>query len=137
MLATLSHLLSTLPLYLAFLVTAIVLIALALLVYTAITPYRELALIREGNSAAAISLGGTVIGLSIALFSTAANSTALIDLIVWGIIAVISQLIVFFLVSAGMRGFRAGIEQNRISYGIVLAAFSIAMGIINAGSLTE
>jgi putative membrane protein len=31
-------------------------------IYTAITPYREITLIRDGNTAAAISLGGAILG---------------------------------------------------------------------------
>jgi putative membrane protein len=127
---------STLPLYLAYLATAVALIAAFTGVYLAITPYREIALIRQGNSAAAVSLGGTVIGFAIALNSAAANSVSLLDMALWGALGLASQILVFLVVCMKLPGFRNGIEADRIGYGIVLAAFSIAMGIVNAGSLT-
>ena len=50
-----SHLLTMLPAFLAYFAVAIVLLALFLLVYLNVTPYHEVALIRAGNSAAAVS----------------------------------------------------------------------------------
>lgn len=126
----------TLPLYFAFLGTAIGLMVVALGLYIVITPYSEIRLIRDGNSAAAISLSGTAIGLAITLYSTATGSHSVLDLAAWGVVGLISQLVVFFIVSFAIPGFRRGIEENRLSYGIVLGAFSIAMGILNAGSLS-
>ncbi|WP_119681357.1 DUF350 domain-containing protein [Indioceanicola profundi] len=126
----------TLPLYFLFLGTGVILIALAVAIYVMITPYREITLIREGNSAAAISLGGTVIGLSIALFSIASGTYDVLDLALWGAVALASQIAVFVLVSFKLPGFRQGIESDRVGYGITLGAFSIAMGILNAGSLS-
>jgi len=40
----------------------LVLLGAFLAVYLAVTPYNELTLIREGNAAAAISLGGAITG---------------------------------------------------------------------------
>lgn len=128
--------LDTLPLYFAFLGTGVGLIALALLVYVLITPHREITLIRQGNSAASLSLGGTVIGLAIALYSTASGSHTVLELAIWGAIGLISQIVVFVLISLALPGFRHGIEQDKVGYGITMAAFSIAMGILNAGSLS-
>lgn len=126
----------TLPLYFGFLATSVALIAVAVGIYLLVTPYREIALIREGNSAAAISLGGTVIGLSIALFSIASGTYAVLDLALWGAVALLCQIGVFIVVSFKLPGFRQGIEEDRVGYGITLGAFSIAMGVLNAGSLS-
>jgi putative membrane protein len=103
--------LANLSLYIAFLVTAVLLLGLFVAAYVAITPYHEFSLIRAGNTAAAWSLGGVVIGLA-------------------------SQLVVFFLVSLLLKGLKAGIEADRASYGMTSAAFSVSVGILNAGSLT-
>lgn len=126
----------TLPLYFGFLAASVGLIAGALGLYLLVTPYKEIALIRAGNSAAAVSLGGTAIGMAIALKSVAAGTYEVLDLVLWGGVALICQIAVFLVVSAKLPGFREGIENDRIGYGITLGAFSIAMGILNAGSLT-
>lgn len=126
----------TLPLYFAFVGTSVALLAVAIAVYTLITPYHEYRLIRQGNSAAAVSLGGTAIGMAIALHSVASGTYALLDLVVWGGIALACQLLVFIIVCIKLPGFRAGIEGDKLGYGITLGAFSIAMGILNAGALS-
>lgn len=126
----------TLPLYVTFLLTSVVLIALATAIYVMITPYREITLIRQGNAAAAVSLGGTVIGMAIALNSVAQGTYAVLDLALWGGVALVCQVLVFVLVSFKLPGFRQGIEEDRLGYGITLGAFSVAMGILNAGSLS-
>lgn len=126
----------TLPLYFLFLGVSVLLLAAALGVYTLITPYREYALIRQGNSAAAVSLGGTAIGMAIALSSVASGTYAILDLVVWGGVALVCQLLVFIIVCIKLPGFRQGIEADKLGYGVTLAAFSIAMGILNAGALS-
>jgi putative membrane protein len=128
--------LQTLPLYFTFLGTSVGLLAVAVSIYMLITPYREIALIRQGNTAAAISLGGTVIGMAIALFSIASGTYAVLELLVWGAVALVCQLLVFVIVCLKLPGFRQGIEEDRLGYGITLATFSIAMGILNAGALS-
>lgn len=128
--------LETLPLYFTFLGVSVALLAVAVTLYMLITPYREVALIREGNSAAAVSLGGTVIGMAIALFSIASGTYAILDLLLWGAVALVCQIAVFAIVCLKLPGFRQGIEQDRLGYGITLGAFSIAMGILNAGALS-
>ena len=56
---------NSLPAFASFFATAIVLLLAFLAIYVKITPYNELTLIREGNAAAAISLGGAVIGFAL------------------------------------------------------------------------
>ncbi len=129
--------LANLPLYLAFLGTSLGLLVAALVIYVMLTPYHEIRLIREGNNAAAASLGGTAIGMAIVLFSTASNTFSVVELAVWGGLGLIGQLFVFFVVSFILPGLKQGITDNKVSYGIILGAFSIAMGILNAGALTN
>ena len=55
---------NNLPAFASFFVTAIVLLLVFLALYVRVTPYNELTLIRQGNEAAAVSLGGAVIGFA-------------------------------------------------------------------------
>lgn len=122
--------------YLSYAGGGLALLLIGLAIYAAITPYHELKLIRAGNDAAAYSLGGTAIGLGIAIYSVAAHSVGWLDMIVWSAVAVVGQLIAFFLVASVLSGFRQGIEGGKTSYGIALGAFSIAVGLLNAGAVT-
>lgn len=123
-------------LYLAYMGVAVGLLALGYLIYIGVTPHKEIHLIRKGNVAAAWSLGGTMVGLALPLASALAYSVSLLDLAVWGAVAVVTQLLAFVLVSLLMRDLRAGIEADRVSYGVLLGAVSIAFGLLNAGALT-
>ncbi|NYZ11924.1 DUF350 domain-containing protein [Azospirillum sp. RWY-5-1] len=128
--------LETLPLYLGYVATSVALLVLFTAIYTVITPYHELTLIRAGNKAAAFSLGGVVIGFALVLASTAAHSVNLLDLALWGAVAMVCQIAVFFGVAMLLKGFRAGIEAGNEAFGLALAAMSVAVGLINAGAVT-
>ena len=54
--------LTGLPLFGAYFGLSLLLLAAFLLIYLRITPYHEIALIRAGNTAAATSLGGAIVG---------------------------------------------------------------------------
>ena len=56
---------ATLPHFLAYFGAAILLAVAFITLYVMITPHRELALIRDGNSAAATQLVGTFLGFAI------------------------------------------------------------------------
>ncbi len=129
--------LQSLPLYLTFLGTAVGLLIAGLALYIIITPHHEIRLIREGNSAAAYSLGGTAIGMALVLYSTAASTFLVKELLVWGAIGVACQLLVYFAVSLLIPGLKQGLTEDRTSYGILLGALSIAMGVLNAGALSS
>jgi putative membrane protein len=127
--------LDAVPLYLAYMGASVAMLAATLALYAWITPYHELRLIRDGNTAASISLGGTTIGLALPLWSVATYSYGLLDLVVWGAVALAFQVGVFFAATLLLKGFRDGIEADRVGYGITLGAMSIAVGLLNAGSL--
>jgi len=129
--------LATLPLYLSFLGTNVALLAVALSAYVLITPYKEITLIRQGNAAAAYSLGGTSIGMAVVLFSTASGTFNVAELAAWGAIGLVGQLFMFLVVSRLLPGLSKGVEDDKISYGITLGMLSIAMGILNAGALSS
>lgn len=104
--------------------------------YTLFTPYDDWALVKNQNSAAACALSGAVIGFSIALGSAASNSVSLMDFAVWAVVALIAQIIAYFIVRMFMPLISQRIQDNEVPAGIVLGAVSIAIGILNAASLT-
>lgn len=129
--------LTTLPSYLLFAVVMLGFLLLFILAYTAVTPYRDLALVRQGNTTAALTLGGAMIGFALPLMSVASHTSNIVDLAVWGVIALVSQLLVYVIGSRVLLpDFRAGVEADRTAYGILLASLSISVGLLNYGSLT-
>jgi len=116
--------------------TALVLTVLFALIYAKITPYQEVRLIREGNTAAAYSLSGALLGFVIPLASAIIHSVSLPDMVVWGVVALVVQLATYFVVSRMLRNIADEIRADRIGKGLVLGAVSIIVGILNAACMS-
>ena len=129
--------LAGLPAFLSYFAAAIGLLALFLLIYILITPYREIALIREGNPAAAASLSGAILGFVLPLARAIAHSVGLLDMAVWGAIALVAQLVTFFAVRVVKPDLVAQIGQRSMSHAIFVAGVSVAVGILNAACMTN
>jgi putative membrane protein len=107
-----------------------------LAIYIWLTPYREVKLIREGNIAAAITLTGQMAALAIPLGSMLAHSVNLADILLWGVVAVLLQLIAFAAVAILVRHLPKAIERGEIASALVLAAAQIVAGVFNAAAMS-
>ena len=105
-------------------------------VYCWITPYDELKLVREGNLAPAVSFGGALIGFILPLHSAITHSVGFMDMLLWAAVALVVQLTVFGIVRLFFRGLVREIENNHTAAATLLAFFSVAIGILNAASMT-
>jgi putative membrane protein len=128
--------LANLPLFFGFFAACLVMVAAFLAVYMALTPYHEWRLIREGNVAAAASLGGALVGFAIPLANIVAQTHVILDAVVWAAVALFVQLFVWWVVDKSMPGMRERLERGEVASGVFLAATSIAAGLINSGCMT-
>ncbi|NUT75685.1 DUF350 domain-containing protein [Pseudomonas sp. C1C7] len=115
---------------------AAVLFALFQLIYTRITPHKEFELIRSGNVAAAIALGGAIIGFAIPASNVIAYSISILDFVVWAVIAAFVQLLAFLITSLVLKGVSERIQKGEIAAGIYVAAVAISVGMLNAACMT-
>ena len=115
---------------------AIAFVAMFLFVYSLLTPYAEFKLIREGNVATAASLSGALIGFSLPLASSIVNSVHPWDMMIWSVIALIVQLLVFLVVRFTMVNVARRIPQGEVASGVLLGALSVTAGILNAACMT-
>ena len=76
---------------------AAILIGTYVIIYIIITPHAEIKLIRENNPSAAVAFSGSLMGFSLPIAIIIANSSILISCLVWGIIALLTQISVFLL----------------------------------------
>ncbi|MFH6955322.1 DUF350 domain-containing protein [Pseudoalteromonas sp. XMcav1-K] len=108
------------------------------ILFAFVTPHDEWKLIKEDkNAAAAIGFGGAVVGFALALAGAVSNSGGILDFAIWGGIALIAQLLAFAIVRfAFMPKIVKRIEDNEISAGVILASTNIAVGLLNAASMT-
>lgn len=122
----------------AYFAVSIVLLFIFKIVYAFVTPHDEWKLVKqEKNLAAAIGFGGAIIGFALALSSAVANSASLVDFIVWGVVAIIAQVVAFLLLRfTFMPRIAERIINNEISAGTILGAISVAVGLLNAACMT-
>ena len=115
---------------------SILFVALYLAIYVRVTPYREFALIREGNAAAAASLSGSLVDFVLPLASAVVNAVNLWDLALWASIALAVQIVVYLAVRGMLPGIVRHIPEGKVGAGVFLGAVSLAAGILNAASMT-
>jgi putative membrane protein len=102
------------------------------------TKVKEFSLMGKGNKAASYVLGGRLLGLAIVLYSALANSISLLDMVVWGTVGIVAQIIVFYLAELLTPRFNISqsIEEDNRAVGLFLLLLSVSIGIVIAGCLT-
>ena len=128
--------LTSLSEFLIFFVAAAVLTILFVVIYTRVTRHNELALIKKNSRAAAIAFSGSLIGFALPLASTMINSVTVVEMALWGLVALIVQVLVYLLIRLPMPRVSERIEADEVAAGIWLGACSMVAGILNAASMT-
>jgi putative membrane protein len=106
-------------------------------IYQMITPQDERKLIREGNVAAALPFAGAIIGFALPVSSALSQTDNMVEFAAWAALAGIVQIVAFLIVRAlVVKDVHARIERGEVATGIYLAAVAIAVGLINAASMT-
>lgn len=105
-------------------------------IYTRVTPYDEVLLIRQGNCAAALSLGGALLGFSLTLASAIMHTTTLLNFCVWAIGALVVQLVAYLVTTRWMKMSREHIESGNVAYGGLLGAIAVSVGAVNAACIS-
>ena len=129
--------LTELPEFLMFFGVAAVLVIIFVGVYSTVTRHNELKLIKEKSTAAAIAFSGSLIGFALPLASALENSVTIIELMLWGVVALIVQIVIYLLVRLPMPRISERITENEVAAGIWLGATSLVGGILNAASMTS
>ena len=118
--------------FLGYLLSSGAMLGLFVWIYAQVTPYREFELIAKNNNAAAIALGGAVIGFTLPLVSAIYFTRSIVEMAIWGISTGIVQLLVFL----ALRRKAREIEAGHTASAILLATFSISIGLLNAASIS-
>ncbi len=110
-------------------------LALGVLVYTGITPHHEVQLVRDGNVAAAISLSGAILGMGIPLAFCMAGSLNVFDIVIWGTVTLMLQLVAYKAAHFMLPSLPARIEAGEIAPAVVLVGVKLAVAAINAAAV--
>jgi putative membrane protein len=114
----------------------VALLGLAATIYILLTPHKEIRLIRAGNTAAAVSLSGVLVGLAIPLAFSLKASTTLGDVAMWGAATIAVQLLIFRLVDLVLHGLPQRIQDGEMAAATLLAGAKLATAVIIAASVS-
>lgn len=117
-------------------VISTVLVGLYLFIYTYATAHNEFALIRRNVVAASLSLGLSLVGFALPLSSAIRNTGTVVDLVVWGLIAVIVQIVAYVFARFVIPDLTRRIADGEIGPAAFLGAVSLTAGIVNAASMS-
>src|SRR5258707_2161441 len=126
--------LAGLPAFLAYFCVSIVIIVGYLYLYTWMTPHDEFELIRNNVPGAAISLGLSLLGFSLPVASAVAHAANIVDCVIWSVIALAVQIVVFFIVKIPIPDLPKRIARGELAPAIWLGLASLAAGVINSAS---
>ncbi len=123
--------------HLTFFGLAIFALVVFIAIYVTVTPHAEFALIRAGNSAAAISLGGAILGYSIPLGKAVSQSTSIADMLIWSGVALVAQLLAYGIARLVLKDLSANVGEGKLASATFLATISLAFGLLNAAAMTN
>jgi putative membrane protein len=131
----LQSILAGLPYFLGHFLVTLGMLGLSVWIYTAVTPHRELALVRAGNGAAAVSLAGAVMGLAIPLAVCLAGSVSMLDIVLWGLVILAVQVATYLFVDFWLKGLSRRIENDEVGAAVLLAGVKLSVAAINAAAI--
>jgi putative membrane protein len=123
------------PITLLHVAISVAMLFVAAAVYILLTPHKEISLIRDGNVAAALDVGGVLVGLAIPLAYSLKASTTLADVALWGVATVAVQLLVFRLVDLVLHGLPKRIQDGEMAAAAVLVGAKLATAMIVAAAV--
>ena len=115
---------------------SLAMLAMGVFFYIKITPYDEIDLVRAGNSAAAVSLAGAIIGLAIPLAFSMASSVTIWEILIWGPVTLFLQLIAFRLTDLMLKDLPKRITDGEMGAALLLISIKLAVAAINAAAVT-
>lgn len=122
--------------FLGYFAAAILMLALFSLLYVRVTPYSEFRLIREGKVAPAVSFTGALLGFVVPLASAISHSVALLDMVLWAVVALVIQIVVFLVLRTLFADLSRKIAEDGLAEAILLGGVSFAAGVLNAACMS-
>jgi putative membrane protein len=133
--AVIQSFLSGFPVLVLHLAVTLGMLGIGVTIYHLVTPYHELRLIRNGNTAAALSISGAIIGLAIPLAVCMATSVNVWDIVIWGIVTLLIQILAYRIGDALLKDLPTRIENGEMGAAILVVGIKIAIALINAAAV--
>jgi putative membrane protein len=125
-----------LPAFLAYFFSAVALCAAYALIYTRLTAHDEFTLILKGNAAAALAFALSLLGFALPLASAIGHAASLVDCIVWGLVALVVQVLLYVVARLRMPDVSDRIAGGEFAAAIWLGGLSVTGGLLAAASMS-
>jgi putative membrane protein len=119
--------------FLIYLCVSIALLGAFVFIYARATPYDDFALIAHDNLAVAITFAGAVFGFTLPLVASVYYTQSVAEMCLWAGITCLVQLAVLLV----LRRQAQRIEEGHVGSAIMVATLSIAVGLLNAVSISH
>lgn len=118
--------------------TAFVLLFVGLFLFDLTSRNEKIKKVSQGNTTAALVMGGKLLGLAFVIGSAIAHSVSFLDMVIWGVIGIVAQILFYLLAEVVTINYsiKDAINEDRVSVGVLLMMFSLSIGWIIASSLT-
>jgi putative membrane protein len=93
-------------------------------------------LMAEGNVAVAAGMTGAFVGFALPLASAVSRSEALLDLLAWGGVGLLAQLLVVTILRLMLSSVVGRMREGQVASGVLLGAIAVSVGILNAACMT-
>lgn len=124
-----------LPLLFVHFIVTVVLLLIGIGLHMVLTPMKEKELIAAGNAAAAVSLAAATVGLALPLAATLATAQGVTDVIIWGGVGTLVQVLIFAVARFIVPTLPGRIEAGDMAAAITLAGWQLSIGLLNAAAL--
>ena len=128
-------LITGLPFLISHLFITLCLLFIGITSYIFLTPIKELKLIKDGNLSASISFSGALLGIGIPLASSLSVSNSILEIIIWGLTAIVLQLLCFKVTDTFLKDLSKRIEDNQLATSILLFSIKISVSLINSAAI--
>ncbi|MDX8363609.1 MULTISPECIES: DUF350 domain-containing protein [Bacillaceae] len=124
--------------FLAYAGTALLMLIIGLIVFELTTKNEKFKMIGQGNRAAAMVIGGKLLGIAFVIGSAMEYSISIIDMIIWGSIGILAQIIASILAEVVTIRFsiKEAIDKDNRAVGTFLLLMSLAIGWVISKALT-
>lgn len=123
---------------LVFFVVACVIVLIGVWLFELVTTkYKDWDEIADGNYAVALSVGGKIVGLCVILLFAIIENSLIINVIIWGIIGIILQLIVYYLFEWITKfSVQEKLKERNLAVGLISFCVSVGLALVIGASLT-
>ena len=130
-----SALITGLPFLISHLFITLCLLFIGITSYIFLTPIKEFKLIKDGNLSASISFSGALLGIGIPLASSLSVSNSILEIIIWGLTAILLQLLCFKVTDTFLKDLSKRIEDDQLATSILLFSIKISVSLINSAAI--